>query len=116
MTYQIANILYVVPIQHSWQDEKVVHSLLSNFFELIGHAICVLLDDSHEICLCLNSVCTWLGDSSISMGFVNSFGMRYSLILMVCQSTDAMNYVPSVLTNLVETKSNELLSSLKKFV
>ena len=59
MTYQIANIPHVVLVEHSWQDEKVVHLLLSNASELIGHAIRVVLDDSHEICFHLNSVCAW---------------------------------------------------------
>ena len=116
MTYQIANISHVVPVEYSWQDEKVVHSLLSNVSELIGHAIHVLLDDSHKIHLCLNSLCAWLGDSSIFMGSVNSSGMGGSLVLMVRRSGDAMNYVPSVFTNLVVIESNELLSSSKKFV
>ena len=58
----------------------------------------------------------WAGDSSISMGSVNPFGMGGSLVLMVCGSRDAMNYVPSIFTNLAVTKSDELLSSLRKFV
>ena len=116
MTYRIANIPHVVPVERSRQDEKVVYSLLSNVFELIRHAIRVLLDDSHEICLRLNSVCAWLGDSSISMGSVNPSGMDGSLVLMVRGFGDAMNYVPSLFTNLAVTESDELLSSLTKFV
>ena len=114
--YRIANIPHVVPVERSWQDEKVVYLLLSNVSELIGHAIHILLDESHEICLHLNSVCAWAGDSSISMGFVNSSSMDGSLVLMVCRSGDAMNYVPSVFINLAVTKSDELFSSLRKFV
>ena len=114
--YQIANIPHVVPVEHSWQDKKVVYSLLSNVFELIGHAIRVLLDDSHEICLRLNSACAWPGDSSISMGSVNSSGMDSSLILMVRRSGDAMNYVPSAFTNLTITESDELFLSFREFV
>ena len=55
--YQIANIPHLVLVEHNTQDEKVVYSLLSNVSELIGHAIRVLLVDSHEISLYLNSVC-----------------------------------------------------------
>ena len=106
----------MVPVQRSWQDEKVVYSLLSNVSELIGHAIRILLDDSHEISLSLNSVRLWAGDSGISMGSVNPFGMGGSLVLMVRGSGDAVNYVPSILTNLAVTESNELLSSVRKFV
>ena len=116
MTYQIANIPHVVPVQRSRQDEKVVYSLLSNVSELIGHAICVLLDDSHEISLRLNSVRPWAGDSGISMGSVNPSGMGGSLVLMVRGSEDVVNYVPSILTNLAVTESDELLSSLRKFM
>ena len=106
----------MVPIQCSRQDKKVVYSLLSNVSELIRHAIRVLLDDSHEISLRLNSVRPWAGDSGISMGSVNPSGMGGSLILMVCRSEDVVNYVPSILTNLAVTESDELLSSLRKFV
>ena len=90
--------------------------LLPNVSELIGHAIHVLLDDSHEICLCLNCVCAWLGDSSISIGSVNPSSMHGNLVLMVCRSRDAMNYISSVLTKLTITESDEFLLSLKKFV
>ena len=90
--------------------------LLSNVFELIRHAIRVLLDDSHEIFLRLNSVGTWAGDSRISMDSVNPSGMGGNLVLMVRRFGDAMNYVPSIFTNLVVTQSDELLLSLKKFL
>ena len=95
----------MVLVEHTRQDEKVV-----------GYAIHVLLDDSHEISLCLNSVCAWPGDSSISMDSVNPSGMGDSLVLMVCRFGDAMNYVPSIFTNLAVTEREELLSSLRKFV
>ena len=72
-----------VPVERSWQDKKVVHLLLSNVFELIGHTIRVRLDDCHEIFLYLNSVCAWPGDSNISMGSVNFSSMGGSLVLMV---------------------------------
>ena len=116
MTYQIANIPHVVLVERSWQDEKVVYLLLSNVSELIGHTIRILLDDSYETRLRLNSLCEWPEDFSISMGSVNPFGIGGSLVLMVRQSGDAMNYVPSVFTNFAVTESDELLSSLKKFV
>ena len=106
----------MVPVERSWQDEKVVYSLLSNVSELIWHAIRVLLDDSHEISLHLNNVCVWPGDSSISMGSVNPSSMGGSLVLMVHRFGDAMNYVPSVFTNLAVTESDELFSSLRKFM
>ena len=70
----------------------------------------------HEISHRLNSVCAWPGDSSISMGSVNPSGMSCSFVLMVRQSGDAMNYVPSVFTNLTVTKSDELFLSLRKFL
>ena len=82
VTYRIANIPHVVPVHRSKQDEKVVYLLLSNVSELIGHAIRVLLDDSHEISLRLNSVCAWVGDSGISMGSVVR-GSFYRLHLTV---------------------------------
>ena len=116
VTYRIANIPHVVPVQRSRQDEKVVYSLLSNVSELIGHAIRVLLDDSHEISLHLNRVRPWAGDSGISIGSINPSGMGGSLVLMVRRSGDAMNYVPSIFTNLAITESDELLPSLRKFV
>ena len=116
VTYRIANIPHVVLVQRSRQDEKVVYSLLSNDSELIGHEICVLLDDSHEISLSLNSMRPWVGDSGISMGFVNPSDVGGSLVLMVRGSGDAVNYVPSILTNLAVTESDELLLSLRKFV
>ena len=116
MMYRIANIPHVVLVQRSRQDKKVVYSLLSKVSELIRHAIRVLLDDSHEISLNLNSVRPWAGDSRISMGSVNPSGMGSSLVLMVRGSGDAVNYVPSILTNLAVIESDELLSSLRKFV
>ena len=61
-------------------------------------------------------MCMWPGDSSISIGFVNPSAMCGSLVLIVRRSRDAMNYVPSVLTNLAVIESDELLSSLRKFV
>ena len=50
------------------------------------------------------------------MGSVNPFGMGGSLVLMIRRSRDAMNYISSVLTNLADTESDELLLSLRKFV
>ena len=47
------------------------------------------------------------------MHSVNPTNKSCSLVLMVGQSRDAMRYVPSVLTNLVATKSDELLSALR---
>ena len=54
MKYRVTNVRHVVPVERTWQDEKVVHSLLSNIPELIGHAVHVLLDNSYKICLSLN--------------------------------------------------------------
>ena len=103
----------MILIQYSLQDKEVVHSLLANIFELIGHAIHVILGNSHEIRLGLDGVCSWLSNSSISMHFVNMSSERGGLVFMVCRSRDAMNYVPSILLNLVVTKSNEFLSLLR---
>ena len=50
------------------------------------------------------------------MGSVNPSGMGGSLVLMVRGSGDAVNYIPSIFTNLAITESDELLSSLKKFM
>ena len=47
------------------------------------------------------------------MHSVNPIGKSYNLVLLVCQSSDAMNYVPNILTNLGAAKSDKLLSSLK---
>ena len=47
------------------------------------------------------------------MHSVDPTGKSYSLVLMVCRSRDAMNYVPSLLTNLAAPKSDELLLSLE---
>ena len=106
----------MVPVERSWQDKKVGYSFFSNVSKLIGHVIRILLDDSHEICLHLNSVCTWARDSSISMGSVNPSSMGGSLVLTVRRSGDATNYVPSIFTNLAVTKSDELFSTLREFV
>ena len=113
MTYQVTNVPHVVPVEHSWQDKKVVHLLAPNVSKFIGYAVRVLLDNSHKICLRLNCMCSWPSDSRVSMHSINSIDKSCSLVLMVCRSKDAMNYVPSVLTNLVATKSNELLSLFK---
>ena len=104
----------MVPVQRSWQDNKVIHLLLANVSKLIGHEVIVLLDNNHEICLHLDGVCLWSSDSSISMHFVNPSNKGGNLVFMICQSGHAMNYVPSVLINLVITESDELPFSLKK--
>ena len=70
MMYRFANMPHVVPLERSWQDEKVVHSFFSNVSELIGYTIRILLDGSHEVSLRLNSMYAWPGDSSISMDSV----------------------------------------------
>ena len=113
MTYRITNVLHMVQIKRSWQDKKVIHSFLANVSKFIRHAIYVLLDNSNEICLCLIGVCSRSNDSSISMHSVNPSGKDGNLVLVVCQSRHAMNYVPSILTNLAITESDELFLSLK---
>ena len=60
----------MVRIERSWQDKKVVYSLLTNVSKLIGHVVRVLLDNSYEICLRLDGVCLWPSDSSISITFL----------------------------------------------
>ena len=93
----------MVPIQRTWQDEKVVHLLPPNVPELIGHVVCVLLDNSRKIGLSLNRMWSRPSDSGVLVHSVDPIGKSCSLVLMVCQSRDAMNCVPSVLTNLVAT-------------
>ena len=102
----------MVPIEDSWQDKKVVHLLPPNVFELIGYAVRVFLDNSHKICFSLNCVCSWPSDSRVLIHSVNLAGKSCSLVLMICRSRDAMNYVPNTLTNLGATKSDELLLTL----
>ena len=81
----------MVPVEHTWQDDKVVHLLPPNVPELIGHAVRVLLDNSRKIGLSLN--CMWLqpSDSRIPMRSVDPTGKNCSLVLMVRRSRNAMN-------------------------
>ena len=113
MTYQITNVPHVVLVEHSWQEEKVVYSLPPNIDELIRHAVHISLDNSYKICFNLNCVCSRPNDSKIPMHSVNPTSKSCSLVLMVCRSRDAMNYILSVLTNLAAIKSDELFSSIR---
>ena len=81
----------MVPVERTWQDEKVVHSLPSNIPEFIGHAVRVLLDNSRKIGLSFN--CMWLqpSDSGVPMHFVDPTAKSCSLVLMVCHSRNAMD-------------------------
>ena len=54
-------------------------------------------------------------DSEVSVHSVDPTGKSYNLVLMVCRSRDAMNCVPSVLTNLAATKSDKLLLVVNEF-
>ena len=54
MKYRVTNVPHVVPVERTWNDKKVVHSLPPNVPKLIGHAVHVLLDNSQKICLSLN--------------------------------------------------------------
>ena len=112
MKYQITNVPHVVLVERTWKDKKVVHSLRSNVPELIGHAVCVLLDNSYKIFLCLNCMWSWPSDSGVPVHSVDPTGKSCSLVLMVCGSRYAMNCVPSILTNLAATSSYKLLPSL----
>ena len=94
---------HVVPIERTWKDKKVVHSLPFNVPELIEHAVRIFLDNSHKIFLSLNCMWSWPSDSGVLVHSVDSTGKSCSLVLMVCGSRYAMNCVPSVLTNLVAT-------------
>ena len=113
MTYRVTNVPHEVRIEDSWQNKKVVHSLPSNVSKLIGHVVYILLDNSHKTCLSLNCMYSWPSDSKVPMHSINPTGKSCSLVLIVCQSRDAMIYVPSIPTNLAATKSDELLLSLK---
>ena len=99
----------MILVECSWQDKKVVHSLPPDVLELIGHAVRVLLDNNHKICFSLNCKWSWPSNSRVPMHFIDPTSKSYNLVLMVCRSRHAMNYVPSVLTNLAATKSDEFL-------
>ena len=81
----------MVPIERTWQDEKVIHSLPPNVPELIRHAVRVLLDNSRKIGLSLNCMWSWPSDSIVPMHSVDPTDKSYSLVLMVCRSRNAMN-------------------------
>ena len=81
----------MVPVERTWQDEKVVHSLPPNVPELIGHAVCVLLDNSRKIGLSLNYMWSWPSESGVPVHSVDPTGKSCSLILMVCRSRNVMN-------------------------
>ena len=91
MKYRVTNVPHVVPLERTWQDEKVVHSLPPNVPELIGHAVRDLLDNSHKIGLNLNCMWSWSSDSEVPMHSVDPIGKSCSLVLMVCRSRNAMN-------------------------
>ena len=91
MKYQVTNVPHVVPVERTWQDKKVVHSLPPNVPELIGHAVRVLLNNSYKICLSLNCMWSRPSDSGVPMHSVDPIGKNYSLVLMVCRFRDAMN-------------------------
>ena len=81
----------MVPVERTWQDEKVVHLLPPNVPELIGHAVRVLLDNSRKIGLSLNCMWSRPSDSRVPMCSVDPIGKSCSLVLMVCRSRNAMN-------------------------
>ena len=81
----------MVPIERTWQDEKVVHLLPPNVPELIGHAVRILLDNSRNIGLILNYMWSRLSDSGVPMSSVDPTSKSCSLVLMVCRSRNAMN-------------------------
>ena len=112
MKYRVTNVPHVVPVECTWQDEKVFHSLPPNIPELIGHVVRVFLDNSHKICLNLNHMWLRPSDYGIPMHSVDPTGKSSCLVLMVCGSRVAMNSVLSVLTKLVATKSDKLISLL----
>ena len=91
MKYGVTNVPHVVPVERTWQDKKVVHSIPLNVPELVGHAVHVLLDNSHEICLSLNRMWLRPSDSKVPMHSIDPTGKSCSLVLMVCGSKDAMN-------------------------
>ena len=81
----------MVPVEYTWQDEKVVHSLPPNVPELIGHAVRVLLDNSRKIGPSLNCMWSRPSDSGVPMRFIDPTSKSRSLVLMVCHSRNAMN-------------------------
>ena len=91
MKYRVTNVPHVVPVERTWQDKKVIHSLPPNVPELIGHAVRVLLDNTHKICLNLNCMWSWPSDSGVPMHSVDPTGKSCSLVFMVCGSKDAIN-------------------------
>ena len=91
MKYRVTNVPHVVPFERTWQDEKVVHSLPPNVSELIRHAVRVLLDNSHKICLSLNRMWSRPSDSGVPIHSVDPIDKSCSLVLMVCRFRDAMN-------------------------
>ena len=103
MEYRVTNVPHVVLVESTWKNKKVVHSLPPNVPELIGHAVHVLLDNSHKICLSLNRMWSWPRDSGVPVHSVDPTGKSCSLVLMLCGSRYAMNCVPSILTNLAAT-------------
>ena len=91
MQYRVTNVPHVVPVERTGQDEKVVYSLPPNVSELIGHAVRVLLDNSHKICLSLNRMWSRPSDSGVPIHSVDPTGKSCSLVRMVCGSRYAMN-------------------------
>ena len=113
MKYRVTNVPHVVPVERTWQDERVVHSLSPNVPEFIGHAVHVLLDNSHKICLSLNRMWSRTSDSEVPVHSIDPTDKNCSLVFMVCRSRDAMNCVLNALANLAATKSDKLLLSLR---
>ena len=71
MKYRVTNVPHMVPVERTWQDEKIVHSLSPNVPELIGHAVPILLDNCHKIGFNLNRMWSWPSDSGVLVHFVD---------------------------------------------
>ena len=67
----------MVPVERTWQDEKVVHSLPPNVLDLIGHAVRALLDNSRKIGLSLNCMWSRPSNSGVPMCFVDPTAALY---------------------------------------
>ena len=81
----------MVPVERTWQDKKVVHSLPPNVPELIEHVVRVLLDNSCKIGLSLNCMWSRPSDSGVPMRSVDPTNKSCSFVLMVCRSRNALN-------------------------
>ena len=84
----VTNVPHVVPVERTWKNKKVVHSLPPNVPELIRHVVRVLLDNSHKICLSLNCMWLWPSDSRVPVHSVAPTGKSCSLVKLYLWCAD----------------------------